>query len=123
MDTVRLQYLDKLIDWAEEWQMMFNVSKCQVMHFDKKDYNNTDYYMNGQRLLTVTEEKELGVVISSNMKLSQQRIQAYSKTSRILAMINHTILYKILGNLVRLYKSLAYCTAVWSPHCVKDKVC
>ena len=31
-DTVRLQEdLDKLLDWAEEWQMMFNASKCKVI--------------------------------------------------------------------------------------------
>ena len=61
------------------------------------------------------------------MKSSQQCIQAYSKASRILAMINRTIVYKNSENLVRLYKSLvrphlAYCTAAWSPHYVKDKV-
>jgi len=58
--------------------MMFNASKCKIMHFSKKDHNNTDYYMNGQRLLTVTEEKDLVVVISSDMKSSQQCIQTYS---------------------------------------------
>jgi len=47
-DTVRLQEdPDRLIEWAEEWQMMFNASKCKVMHFGRKDCNNTDYYMNG----------------------------------------------------------------------------
>ena len=83
--------------------------------------------MNGQRLLTVTEEKDLGAVISSDMKSSQQCIQAYSKARRILAMINRTSVYKNSENLVRLYKSLVrphleYCTAAWSPHYVKDKV-
>ena len=83
--------------------------------------------MNGQCLLTVTEEKDLGVVISSDTKSSQQCIQAYSKASRILAMINRTIVYKSSENLVRLYKSLVrphleYCMAAWSPHYVKDKV-
>ena len=34
------------------------------MHLGKKDHNNTDYYMNSQHLLTVTEEKDLGVVIT-----------------------------------------------------------
>jgi len=75
--------------------------------------------MNGQRLLTVTEEQDLGVVISSDIKSSQQCIQAYSKASRILAMINRTIVYKNSENLIRLYKSLVcphleYCTAIIS---------
>jgi len=50
MDTVRLQ--EDLIEWAEEWPMMFNASKCKVMHFGKKVM--PDYNMRGQHLLTVT---------------------------------------------------------------------
>ena len=24
--------LDRLVEWADKWQMEFNVSKCKVMH-------------------------------------------------------------------------------------------
>jgi len=24
--------LDRLVEWADKWQMQFNVSKCKVMH-------------------------------------------------------------------------------------------
>ena len=27
--------LSKLITWSEKWQMLFNTSKCKVMHIDK----------------------------------------------------------------------------------------
>jgi len=29
------QDLLKLVTWSEKWQMMFNISKCKVMHFGK----------------------------------------------------------------------------------------
>jgi len=71
-DIVSLQKeLDQLIQWAAKWQMMFNTSTRKVMHFGKKELNNADYYMSDQRLTTVTEEKDLGVVICSDMKSSQ----------------------------------------------------
>jgi len=62
-----------------------------------------------------------------NYSFKLKCIHAYSKASRILAMINRTIVYKSPENLVHLYKSLLrphleYCTAAWSPHYVKDKV-
>jgi len=127
-DIVSLQKdLGRLIQWADEWQMMFNTSKCKVMHFGKKELNSVDYYMSDQCLTSVTEEKDLGVVVSSDMKSSQQCNQSYSKASRMLAMINCTIVYKNSENLLRLYKSLVrphleYCTAAWSPHYIKDRV-
>ena len=102
-DIVSLQKdLDRLIQWADEWQVMFNTRKCKVMHFGKKELNNADYYRSDQRITSVTEEKDLGVVISSDMKSSQQCNQAYSKASIMLAMINRTIVYKNSENLLRL---------------------
>jgi len=127
-DIVSLQKdLDRLIQWADKWQMMFNTSKCKAVHFGKKELNNADYYMSDQRRTTVTEEKDLGVVISSDMKSSQHCNQAYSKASTMLAMINRSIVYKNSENLLRLCKSLVrphleYCTAAWSPHYIKDRV-
>jgi len=59
--------------------MMFNTSKCKLMHFWKKKYNNTKCYMSGQLLLTITEEKDLGIVISADVKSSHQSIQAYTQ--------------------------------------------
>ena len=29
--------LDRLVEWADKWQMQFNVSKCKVMHVGKKN--------------------------------------------------------------------------------------
>ena len=32
-DRMNLQQsLDKLVKWAEEWDMQFNINKCKVMH-------------------------------------------------------------------------------------------
>ena len=30
--------LDDLLMWAEEWQIMFSVSKCKVMHLGHKNH-------------------------------------------------------------------------------------
>ena len=42
-DHINLQRgLDKLVRWSEEWQMVFNVGKCKVMHFGRSNPSN-DY--------------------------------------------------------------------------------
>lgn len=117
--------LDKLLQWSVEWQMMFNVQKCKVMHVGKNRMD-AEYSMNGAILETVEEEKDLGVVLKNNLKVSSQCAQAYGKASRMLGVIYRTIKYKTKDVMLSLYKSLVrplleYCTAAWSPHYVKDR--
>jgi hypothetical protein len=50
--------LDKMFDWSVDWQMLFNVGKCKVIH---AGYNNRGhvYKMNGRELESIDEEKDL----------------------------------------------------------------
>jgi len=117
--------INQLIEWSADWQMLFNVDKCKVMHFGKKN-QEYEYFMNGHKLDSVTAEKDLGIWISHDLKASQQCIQAYSTANKLLGVLNRTIKCKDVGNLLCFYKSLIrphleFCTA-WSPHYVKDKV-
>jgi len=71
-------------------------------------------------------EKDLGVIITSDLKSSQQCSQSYAKANRILGMIKQTICHKNTDILLQLYKSLVrsqleYCTAAWCPHYQKNK--
>jgi len=82
--------------------------------------------MNNQQLEVVCNEKDLGVLISNDLKVSQQCQQAYNKASKVLGLINRTIEYRDTDILLRLYKSLVrphleYCVPVWAPYYVKDK--
>ena len=63
--------LHTLITWSEEWQMLFDVSKCKVMHVGTMQFER-QYLMNDQKLEVVTEENDLGMVISSDLKVSQK---------------------------------------------------
>ena len=68
----------------------------------------------------------MGVIISSDLKCSNQCTQACSKANKMLGMTKRTISYKKPEIIVRLYKALVrphleYCVSVWSPHYTKDK--
>jgi len=125
-DAVKMQNdLDRIVQWSLEWQMLFNVLKCKTMHFGKKNCCH-DYQMNGVTLESVEEEKDLGVIITSDLKVSSQCAQAYSKANKMLGVINRTIKYKSEEVMMSLYKTLVrphleFCTAAWSPHYQKDK--
>ena len=119
------QDLQRLLDWSREWQMEFNVEKCKVMHIGGTN-RNYGYHMDQKELEVVEEEKDLGVLITNDLKASQQCTAACNKANRVLGMMNRTIVYKSKEVLLNLYKSLVrphveYCTPVWSPCYQKDK--
>jgi len=46
-------------------------------------------------LVEVSEEQDLGVIITKDLKFSQQCASAYSKASKMLGIINRTTNYKL----------------------------
>ena len=61
---VILQYdLNSLSDWAEKWQLKFNVSKCGVMHYGSQDAPNTYDMRDGtsRTNLEVREKRKIWV--------------------------------------------------------------
>ena len=100
------------------WQMPFNASKCTVLHLGC--HNNVfDYFMDNHKLDAVTEEKDLGILITINLKSASQCQQAYAKASKALGIIARTI-QDSTCSAESLY--LEYCVPAWSPHYEKDKV-
>ena len=92
-DTVEMQEdLNRLVEWADKWQMQFNVSKCKVMHVGKKNPKHP-YYMSSSGLKSVEVDKDLGISVTSDLKCSQQCEYVYSKANRVMAMIRRTITY------------------------------
>ena len=63
IETLRAD-LCNLFSWSSERQMLFNIEKCQVMHLGY-GHPRVDYIMDGKRLETVIEEKDLGVIVST----------------------------------------------------------
>jgi len=61
--------LNRLFSWSTDWQMAFNIDKCKVIHFGKNN-KAYSYCLDGLPLTEVTEEKDLGVIISKDLKVS-----------------------------------------------------
>ena len=126
-DTRQLQEdLDVLIQWSKKWQMLFNVEKCKVMHIGNPKDPKANYFMQGCQLDECLEEKDLGVLISSDLKVGSQCKQAFLKANRMLGVLKRTVINKTPGIMINFYKSLVrphveYCVSAWSPHYAKDK--
>ena len=51
--------------------MVFNADKCKVLHFGHNN-EQVHYVMDGKILESVEEERDLGVIIQSNLKVDKQ---------------------------------------------------
>ena len=94
--------LESLYLWSEKWQMRFNIDKCKVMHIGTKN-EDAGYSIAGKLLDVVKEEKDLGVIISNNFKVSNQCGKAASKSNQILGLISRTITCKSKKVIINLY--------------------
>ena len=68
----------KLVEWSQKWQMEFNVEKCKVMHVGSKNPRVT-MDMGGKAMMETKEEKDLGIIVSQNMKVYKQCGQALKR--------------------------------------------
>ena len=72
VDAAELQAtLDRLTAWAVRWGMQFNVGKCHIMHVGRNN-PEYEYKMCGVTLEKTTDERDIGVTVSPNLKPAQQ---------------------------------------------------
>ena len=85
--------IDKLVKWSEKWQMLFNFWKCKCLHTGPGN-TGMNYEIGGTILSKNVKEKDLGVTMNANMKVSEQSRIAASKGNQIIGMIRRNITYK-----------------------------
>ena len=123
VDRLR-QDLQRLGEWSVKWQMPFNVTKCKVMHIGYRN-PNSEYSLLGNSIESTASEKDLGVVITNDLKFSKQCIEAEKKAQRILGYIKRQFSFRNREIVLSLYNSLVrphleYAVQFWCPSYRKD---
>jgi hypothetical protein len=106
--------------------MQFNISKCKVLHIGHNN-QQASYSMNGEDLVEIEEEKDLGVIIHCSLSPSRNVAECVKKANRVMGIIYRSFTYKGRDIMLSLYKSLIrplieYCVQAWSPYLVKDVI-
>jgi len=117
--------IDKIYTWSQDWGMEFNVGKCKIMHIGRTNPRH-EYYMNGIKLTTTEEEKDVGVLIHSSLKPSRQCEKAAMTASGVLGQVTRNFHFRDRHVFVQLYKQyvrphLEFATPAWSPWLTGDK--
>ena len=122
--------LHNLTKWSKEWKMVFNASKCHVLHISRNKKNcptNHMYYyhMDGQLLDPAVTEKDLGITISNDLRPHHHIANIVKKANSTLGMIRRSFTHVNQDIFLLTYKTfirpgLEYCQSVWSPHLQKD---
>ena len=94
-DTLFLQKnLDIVNEWSHNWLLKFNVEKCKLLQLGNSILAN--YYLSSpdgffrSLICKVTEEKDLGVWCTSDMKPSLQFEKAVTKAMQTLGMLKRS---------------------------------
>ena len=116
--------LDRLSEWSNKWLLFFNTSKCVVLRI-RASIQYT-YFLNNEPLSVVGEQKDLGVIISSDLKPSKHISYICSKANQRIGMLKRCITDRSRETIHKFYKALIRpiletCSPAWSPWLKKDK--
>ena len=116
--------INKLVEWASKWQMSFNVDKCSVIHIGHNNMQS-NYNMSNQQLLTTDQQRDLGIIITKDLKWQKQTEKSCKTADRIMGFIARNFRYKYKKLILPLYKSLVrphlkHVVQLWFPHLRRD---
>jgi len=90
---------------------------------------DTKYYMNDgserNELQSVHQQRDLGVIVTSNLKSTNQCVKSASTARRVIGMVRRAFRNLDISDFRFIYKTyirlhLKFCIQAWSPYYIKD---
>ena len=114
---------DSIVEWCRLWRLNMNVRKCLYIHYvpiNSKKNDIPNYKMEDIELDRKKQAKDLGVIISDNLKFHEHVNQICSKTRGEIGRVRRSFVSRspqFLRNLFKTYvrPHLEHCANVWNP--------
>ena len=115
--------LNALGAWANHWLLRFNETKCVVLRI--RQAIDFQYSLNGTVLQEDDKQKDLGVIISNDLKPETHINDIIKKANRRVGLIKRCFTHFSPEKIKMLYTTmirpvLEYGSSIWSPHLKKD---
>ena len=123
-DSLKLQDdIARLEEWSDRWLLKFHPDKCHLLTLGKLEnimYCHR-YQVGGTEIEHTFEEKDLGVVIDSELTFAEHIAQKVKKANSIVGIIRRSFASLPKDTFVKLFTAfvrphLEYGQAIWSPH-------
>jgi len=118
--------IDEIAKWSYENGLPLNLNKCHIMHLGRNNrkfgYDILDKLNNTRQSLSETTcEKDLGVIVSSDLKVDQHINKITTTANKMLGLLLNSFSYLDLQSYRTLYctfvrSQLEFAEPVWSPH-------
>ena len=120
--------INALVEWSVKWMLAFNGDKCNMLHLGKNNPKLSYTIKDGDITKTLNEttsEKDLGVIVDSQLNFDEHITSVIKKSRKISGMLMKNICHKSKEIMIPLYKAtvrphLEYANAVWAPYKRKD---
>ena len=123
--------INRGVEWSNTWLMHFNVKKCKVMHIGKSKKRSAHVYTMDDssgvtcELQETVLERDLGVMISNDLKWRSQVEAAATKANRVFGIFKRVFQCRSPRLWQTLYKTyirphLEFAIQAWSPYLEKD---
>jgi len=117
--------LERVFQWANRHQLSLALHKCEVLHLGARNNPRDAYSINGIELGSPDCIRDLGVIMSSDMRFSEHCSKIASTALTKVNMIFKSFQSRHIPFLVTLFKTfvlpqIEYACQVWSPNILRD---
>ena len=117
--------INRLGDWSIKWDLRFNVDKCKIFHAGRTN-PRFEYTLYGQILQSTEAEKDVGVILTPDLRPSKMVARAASRANQMLGAWSRAVSWRDRNTWIKIYKTyirpkLEYCSQAWSPWTSSDR--